>query len=43
MPPPHRKFKKYPLKWHEEMRERRGRARASQCIWGEHGVGSLKH
>ena len=40
--PPHRKFKKNPPEWYEEMHERRRKAHSSRRISVEHGIGHLK-
>ncbi|MFD7541387.1 transposase family protein [Streptomyces sp. NPDC059819] len=41
--PPHRKFKKNPPEWYEEMFERQRKAHSSRCIRVEHGIGHLKN
>ncbi|RDL04489.1 DDE superfamily endonuclease [Streptomyces sp. HB202] len=41
--PPHRKFKKNPPEWHEEMHERQRKAHSSRRIRVEHGIGHLKN
>ncbi|MFF1358345.1 transposase family protein [Streptomyces sp. NPDC058297] len=41
--PPHRKFKKNPPEWYEEMRERQRKAHSSRRIRVEHGIGHLKN
>ncbi|MFB7757673.1 transposase family protein [Streptomyces sp. NPDC056121] len=43
MTPPHRKFKKNPPEWYEEMHERRRNAHSSCRIRVEHGIGHLKN
>ncbi|MGW4027045.1 transposase family protein [Streptomyces sp. NPDC005009] len=40
--PPHRKFKKNPPEWYEEMYERQRKAHSSRRIRVEHGIGHLK-
>ncbi|MGW3655053.1 transposase family protein [Streptomyces sp. NPDC005151] len=40
--PPHRKFKKYPPEWYEQMHERQCMAHSSRRIV-EHGIGHLKN
>ncbi|WP_328380077.1 transposase [Streptomyces sp. NBC_00440] len=37
--PPHRKFKKNPPEWYEEMHERQRKARSSRRIRVQHGIG----
>ncbi|MEU2892211.1 transposase family protein [Streptomyces albidoflavus] len=41
--PPHRKFKKNPPEWYEEMHERQRKAHSSRRIRVEHGIGHLKN
>ncbi|MFC9948993.1 transposase family protein [Streptomyces prasinus] len=41
--PPHRKFKKNPPEWYEEMYERQREAHSSRRIRVEHGIGHLKN
>lgn len=41
--PPHRKFKKDPPEWYEEMHERQRKAHSSRHIRVEHGIGHLKN
>lgn len=41
--PPHRKFKKNPPAWYEEMHERQRKAHSSRRIRVEHGIGHLKN
>ncbi|MET8030864.1 transposase family protein [Streptomyces avermitilis] len=41
--PPHRKFKKDPPEWYEEMHERQRKAHSSRRIRVEHGIGHLKN
>ncbi|PAX82039.1 transposase [Streptomyces albidoflavus] len=41
--PPHRKFKKNPPEWYEEMHERKRKAHSSRRIRVEHGIGHLKN
>ncbi|MFD8125419.1 transposase family protein [Streptomyces albidoflavus] len=41
--PPHRKFKKNPPQWYEEMYERQRKAHSSRRIRVEHGIGHLKN
>ncbi|MFJ8784618.1 transposase family protein [Streptomyces sp. NPDC102476] len=41
--PPHRKFKKNPPEWYEEMHERQRKAHSSRRIGVEHGIGHLKN
>ncbi|MFE9404017.1 transposase family protein [Streptomyces sp. NPDC006530] len=41
--PPHRKFKKNPPEWYEEMHERQRKAPSSHRIRVEHGIGHLKN
>ncbi|MFF9244537.1 transposase family protein [Streptomyces sp. NPDC014776] len=41
--PPHRKFKKNPPDWYEEMHERQRKAHSSQRIRVEHGIAHLKN
>ncbi|MFJ3937860.1 transposase family protein [Streptomyces parvus] len=41
--PPHRKFKKNPPEWYEEMRERQRKAHSSRRIRVEHGIGHLEN
>ncbi|MFH9697936.1 transposase family protein [Streptomyces globisporus] len=41
--PPHRKFKKNPSEWYEEMHERQRKAHSSRRIRVEHGIGHLKN
>ncbi|GGP76561.1 transposase [Streptomyces sindenensis] len=41
--PPHRKFKKNPPEWYEEIHERQRKAHSSRRIRGEHGIGHLKN
>lgn len=41
--PPHRKFKKNPPDWCEEMHERRRKAHSSRRIRVEHGIAHLKN
>ncbi|MFI1446103.1 transposase [Streptomyces virginiae] len=41
--PPHRKFKKNPPEWHEEICERQRKARSSRRIRVEHGIAHLKN
>ncbi|WP_234442361.1 transposase [Streptomyces sp. NRRL S-1448] len=41
--PPHRKFKKDPPEWYEEMYERQRKAHSSRRIRVEHGIGHLKN
>ncbi|WP_326608821.1 transposase [Streptomyces scopuliridis] len=41
--PPHRKFKKNPPEWYEEMYERQRKAHSSRRIRVEHGIGHLKN
>ncbi|MFE9460834.1 transposase family protein [Streptomyces californicus] len=43
MTPPHRKFKKNPPEWYEEMHERQRKAHSSRRIRVEHGIGHLKN
>ncbi|MEU6170013.1 transposase family protein [Streptomyces tanashiensis] len=41
--PPHRKFKKNPPDWYEDMHERQRKAHSSRRIRVEHGIGHLKN
>lgn len=41
--PPHRKFKKNPPEWYEQMHERQRKAHSSRRIRVEHGIGHLKN
>ncbi len=41
--PPHRKFKKNPPDWYEEMHERQRKAHSSRRIRVEHGIAHLKN
>ncbi|WP_331448866.1 transposase family protein [Streptomyces prasinus] len=41
--PPHRKFKKNPPEWYEEMYERQRKAHSSRRIRVEHGISHLKN
>jgi hypothetical protein len=41
--PPHRKFKKNPPEWYEEMHERQRKAHSSRRIRVEHGISHLKN
>ncbi|MEV7871407.1 transposase family protein [Streptomyces sp. NPDC088124] len=41
--PPHRKFKKNPPEWYEEMHEHQRKAHSSRRIRVEHGIGHLKN
>ncbi|MFE9404021.1 transposase family protein [Streptomyces sp. NPDC006530] len=41
--PPHRKFKKNPPEWYEEMHEHQRKAHSSRRIPVEHGIGHLKN
>ncbi|MEU2874779.1 transposase family protein [Streptomyces olivoreticuli] len=41
--PPHRKFKKNPPEWYEEMHERQRKGHSSRRIRVEHGIGHLKN
>jgi hypothetical protein len=41
--PPHRKFKKNPPDWYEEMHERQHKAHSSRRIRVEHGIAHLKN
>ncbi|MDX3641719.1 transposase family protein [Streptomyces sp. MB09-02B] len=41
--PPHRKFKKDPPEWYEEMHERQRKAHSSRRIRVEHGISHLKN
>lgn len=41
--PPHRKFKKNPPQWYEEMHERQRKAHSSRRIRVEHGIAHLKN
>ncbi|WP_405747319.1 transposase [Streptomyces sp. NBC_01525] len=41
--PPHRKFKKNPPEWYEEMHERQRKAHSSRRIRVEHGIGHMKN
>ncbi|MFE3441233.1 transposase family protein, partial [Streptomyces sindenensis] len=41
--PPHRKFKKNPPEWYEEIHERQRKAHSSRRIRVEHGIGHLKN
>jgi hypothetical protein len=41
--PPHRKFKKDPPEWYEEMHERQRKAHSSRRIRVEHGIGHMKN
>ncbi|MFD9634903.1 transposase family protein [Streptomyces violascens] len=41
--PPHRKVKKNPPEWYEEMYERRRKAHSSRRVRVEHGIGHLKN
>jgi hypothetical protein len=41
--PPHRKFKKNPPDWYEEIHERQRKAHSSQRIRVEHGIGHLQN
>ncbi|WGP14246.1 transposase [Streptomyces sp. SH5] len=41
--PPHRKFKKNPPEWYEEIHERQRKAHSSRRIRGEHGIRHLKN
>ncbi|MDA5286551.1 transposase [Streptomyces sp. Isolate_45] len=41
--PPHRKFKKNPPDWYEEIYERRRKAHSSRRIRVEHGIAHLKN
>ncbi|MFE1499704.1 transposase [Streptomyces albidoflavus] len=42
MTPPHRKFKKNPPDWYEEIYERQRKAHSSRGIRVEHGIAHLK-
>jgi DDE superfamily endonuclease len=41
--PPHRKFKKNPPEWYEEIHERQRKAHSSRRIRVEHGIGHMKN
>ncbi|MFD8888872.1 transposase [Streptomyces erythrochromogenes] len=41
--PPHRKFKKKPPQWYEEIYERQRKAHSSRRIRVEHGIAHLKN
>ncbi|MFD8952004.1 transposase family protein [Streptomyces xanthophaeus] len=41
--PPHRKFKKNPPDWYEEIYKRQPEAHSSRRIWVEHGIAHLKN
>ncbi|SEG85604.1 DDE superfamily endonuclease [Actinacidiphila yanglinensis] len=41
--PPHRKFKKNPPEWYEEIHQRRRKAHSSRRIRVEHGIGHMKN
>ncbi|WP_030966585.1 transposase family protein, partial [Streptomyces sp. NRRL S-378] len=41
--PPHRKFKKNPPDWYEEIHERQRKAHSSRRIHVEHGIAHLKN
>ncbi|MFD9624059.1 transposase family protein [Streptomyces virginiae] len=41
--PPHRKFKKHPPEWYQEIHERRRKAHPSRRIRVEHGIAHLKN
>jgi len=41
--PPHRKFKKNPPEWYEQMHERQRKGHSSRRIRVEHGIGHLKN
>jgi hypothetical protein len=41
--PPHRKFKKTPPDWYEEIHERQRKAHSSRRIRVEHGIAHLKN
>ncbi|MEV8353657.1 transposase family protein [Streptomyces niveus] len=41
--PPHRKFKKNPPEWYEELNERQRKAHSSRRIRVEHGIGHFKN
>lgn len=41
--PPHRKFKKNPPDWYEEIYERQRKAHSSRRIRVEHGIAHLKN
>ncbi|MEV4928103.1 transposase [Streptomyces roseoverticillatus] len=43
MTPPHRKFRKNPPPWYEEMRARDKHAHSSRQIRVEHGIAHLKN
>ncbi|MFI9780597.1 transposase [Streptomyces sp. NPDC051956] len=43
MTPPHRKFKKSPPEWYEQIHERQRKAHSSRRIRVEHGIGHLKN
>ncbi len=43
MTPPHRKFKKNPPDWYEEIHERQRKAHSSRRIRVEHGIAHLKN